>query len=300
MPEPAWDRLVGRRDRKRRNQRIAAGVVGIAVFVAAVWIVTNGLSFDRTQTPAAPGPAETGPTETGPTVTGPVTGHTGDPSSVGFAGLPPKGATPSEPLRGELVMSDSGGHPWYAVNVYADGRLIWSRQVHVDGFGWGPLVSRWIEQRLTPEGVELLRSGAVPLGGQFENLGEQLPVSAWEDPKLRPYVPSRYGACFVKGNENGPPSLADLLPAEAQELLRGAEHVVNTWGCLSLEVTTEDVRSLVEILSDAGFELLGGQPDEPFLGPGPGGMLMVTDLKGLPDIELWVLLPDGTTHRVGG
>jgi hypothetical protein len=47
-----------RRDRKRRNQRITAGVVGIAVFVAAVWIVTSGLSFDRTQTPAVPGPAE--------------------------------------------------------------------------------------------------------------------------------------------------------------------------------------------------------------------------------------------------
>jgi hypothetical protein len=52
MPEPAWDRLVCRRDRKRRNQRIAAGVVGIAVFVAAVWIVTTAGSFDRTATPA--------------------------------------------------------------------------------------------------------------------------------------------------------------------------------------------------------------------------------------------------------
>lgn len=39
-----------RRDRKRRNQRIAAGVVGIAVFVVAVWILTSGGWFDRTQT----------------------------------------------------------------------------------------------------------------------------------------------------------------------------------------------------------------------------------------------------------
>jgi len=52
------------RDRKRRNQRIAAGVVGIVVFVAAVWIVTSGLSFDRS-TPAVPG-LETGPTQTAP------------------------------------------------------------------------------------------------------------------------------------------------------------------------------------------------------------------------------------------
>jgi len=48
----AFERLRRRRDRKRRNQRIAAGVVGIAVFVAAVWIVTSGGPSDRTQTPA--------------------------------------------------------------------------------------------------------------------------------------------------------------------------------------------------------------------------------------------------------
>lgn len=34
-PEPAWERLVRRRDRKRRNQRVAAGVLGIAVFALA-------------------------------------------------------------------------------------------------------------------------------------------------------------------------------------------------------------------------------------------------------------------------
>ena len=67
LPPEGLDGLQRRRDRKRRNQRIAAGVVGIAVFVAAVWIVTSVGSFDRTQTPAVPGPEETGPAETGPT-----------------------------------------------------------------------------------------------------------------------------------------------------------------------------------------------------------------------------------------
>jgi hypothetical protein len=52
--------------RRSRNGRIAAGIVGIAVFVGLVWIVTSGLSFDRTPTPAVPGPAETGPAETAP------------------------------------------------------------------------------------------------------------------------------------------------------------------------------------------------------------------------------------------
>jgi hypothetical protein len=46
------ERILHHRDRKRRNQRIAAGVVGIAVFVAAVWVVTTAGSFDRMSTPA--------------------------------------------------------------------------------------------------------------------------------------------------------------------------------------------------------------------------------------------------------
>ena len=50
-PEPSFEAFLRRRDRKRRNQRISAGVVGIAVFVAAIWIVTSGLSLDRTETP---------------------------------------------------------------------------------------------------------------------------------------------------------------------------------------------------------------------------------------------------------
>jgi hypothetical protein len=60
----SFERLVRRRDRRRRNQRIAAGVVGIVVFVAAIWIVTSGLWLDRS-TPAVPG-SKTGPAETTP------------------------------------------------------------------------------------------------------------------------------------------------------------------------------------------------------------------------------------------
>jgi hypothetical protein len=306
QPDGAFERLVQRRDRKRRNQRIAAGVVGIAVFVAAIWIVTSGGSLDHSETsvvpggsgsePAETGPTETGPTETGPTVTGPGTGSTRNPSSVGFGGLPPEGATPSKPLRGELVMKDSGFGPLHYVNLYADGRLIWTRRVEIPGVSGGPIVTRWIEQRLTPEGVELLRSGAVPLGGGSENPAQGLPASAWEDRTLRPYVPSRYKLCFVKGGENGTPSLADLLPTEAQELLGGAEHVVNTWGCRSLEVTTEDVRSLVEILSDAGYELIGDQPEEQPVDGGPGGFWMSTDIEGgAPYLEFKTVLPDGSS-----
>ena len=71
VPELSTDQLLNRRDRKRRNQRITAGVVGIAVFVAAVWIVTSGGVFDRSETSVVPGGDVTGPAETGPAETGP-------------------------------------------------------------------------------------------------------------------------------------------------------------------------------------------------------------------------------------
>ena len=315
-PSYSFDDLGRRRVRKRRNQRIAAGVVGLAVFVAAVWIVTSAGTLDRTQTvvpggagttgPAETGPMQTGPAETGPTVTGPVIGNTGDPSSVGFGGLPPEGATPSKPLRGELVMKDSGeGLPWHAVNVFADGRLIWSRQVEDIGAEGGPanLVPRWIEQRLTPEGVELLRSGAVPLGGQFENPAQGLPASAWEDRTLRPFVPWRYAACLsgdpphylVEQNLRLEDLARDFLPAEAQEVLRRSPwRDASAWGQPCREVTLEDARVLVEILSGAGFELIRDA------GSGPGGFWVVTDPNGNQPprdvgIEFWAVLPHGSS-----
>jgi Tol biopolymer transport system component len=64
-PPDGFERMLRRRDRKRRNQRIAAGVVGIAVFVAAVWAVTNVGSFNNTPQPAVQ-PTPTPPPGTAP------------------------------------------------------------------------------------------------------------------------------------------------------------------------------------------------------------------------------------------
>jgi hypothetical protein len=94
-----------------------------------------------------------------------------------FVALPPVGATPSAPQSGELVIHyrldtddlerSHGGWRW----VYADGRLITAdaRPVtlrsHSDS---REPANRWssglLEQRLTPEGVELLRSEIVSTG----------------------------------------------------------------------------------------------------------------------------------------
>jgi len=157
--------------------------------------------------------------------------------------------------------------------VYADGRVIWQR---LDNPSTG-----LIEQRLTPEGVQLVlaevlstglfdhdrafvdapglyyggievRAGdqlvqlawgdagfeegidSIPttptpeqvraleqLDARLEDLTSWLPASAWEDPELRPYVPSRYQVCYMGRNEPlGRPRILDLLPKPAGDLLR--------------------------------------------------------------------------------
>ncbi len=143
-----FDDVARRRDRKRQRQRISAGVVGIAVFVAAVWLVTSGGGSDRTQTPVVPGGEVTGPTATAQTPT----------ERVGFIGLPPVGATPSMPETGDPVLRFYGGTTRdgriTAMWVYADGRVIWGQNYGAshDSF------TGYLERRLTPEGVELARS----------------------------------------------------------------------------------------------------------------------------------------------
>jgi hypothetical protein len=243
MPEPAWERLVGRRDRKRRNQRIAAGVVGIAVFVAAVWVVTSGGAFDRTQTPAVPGGAETGPIGT-PTV-GPDAGWDG----VGF---PPEGTAPSTPKKGKLVayydVIQGAGY----VYVYADGRVI-----SYGGVGNSGREGIY-ERRLTPEGVELVRSGAVK-AERFQLSSNPVPADAWEDPEARPYVPARYAICYWMqrgGDFVSPSTVLRFFPAQAREILAGKDHTYqpspadqDPLECS--EVTTDAARALDNILRDA-------------------------------------------------
>jgi hypothetical protein len=88
---------------------------------------------------------------------------------TGFIGLPPIGATPSAPESGELEIfywvnwAANGKEGRTRAWVYADGRLI----------SWGgpdrpgsanPLSTGFLEQRLTPEGVELLRSEILSTG----------------------------------------------------------------------------------------------------------------------------------------
>ena len=163
---------------------------------------------------------------------------------VGLVGLPPVGARASVPERGGLVLNfgPCETEPDDGLSVFADGRLIWA----VSG--------RFLEQRLTPEGVELMRSellgsellgthddecvagayhGHIMDGGEthsdgftapadahierLANPASWLPASAWEDREIRVYVPSEY-RIYLSGNA-GLERLAAELPAAAEELV---------------------------------------------------------------------------------
>lgn len=105
----------------------------------------------------------------------------------GFIGLPPEGATPSAPPGAELVLKwnarslsianegGAGGGAEVSTWVYADGRVIWERDGARTPEGATELRSGLLEQRLTPEGVELLRSEVVATGLFERNLALDVP-----------------------------------------------------------------------------------------------------------------------------
>jgi hypothetical protein len=129
----------------------------------------------------------------------------------GFIGLPPVGATPSAPESGELVLRWAGSSethkrphwrggfaaPYVGAWVYADGRMVWWRDRQVPE-GANELTSGYLEQRLTPEGVELLRSEVVGLLDRSRPLLET--VAADDDPRPGSFgglvlvVPGDYGS----------------------------------------------------------------------------------------------------------
>ena len=110
-PDDSLERLVHRRDRKRRNQRIAAGVVGIAVFVAAVLIVTSGGWFDRSAVHVVP-------RRCGDRTRRDRPDRADDRArSGGVVGLPLQSATPSTPEHGRLVLYLEGSRAqWTAMS----------------------------------------------------------------------------------------------------------------------------------------------------------------------------------------
>jgi hypothetical protein len=214
----------------------------------------------------------------------------------GIIGLPPVGATPSTPENGVLEMYYGIDHPRSRTWVYADGRLIRLGAPPRRGF---------LEQRLTREGVKLLRSEILSAGGfghaqpqpgstslsetfgpadikirrgdrliplrwasdlkrleaRLRNPGAWLPASAWKQPKIRAYVPSRFEVCaallvgdpgHIKFQRMRSARIVALLPEAVQNVLRGRDWNARGAGPGCFAVTTNEARSLAKALDDAG------------------------------------------------
>ena len=87
----------------------------------------------------------------------------------GLVGLAPVGATPSTPKSGELVLDFTFGHTFgdpgrFRVSVYADGRLITERVGDYSRTDEYRNSTGFLERRLTPEGVELVRAEVISTG----------------------------------------------------------------------------------------------------------------------------------------
>jgi hypothetical protein len=213
-----------------------------------------------------------------------------------FIGLPPQGAAPSEPASGELVAGDSGIHPWFAVYVYADGRVISARE---DGSAWG--TTGWREQHLTEIGVDLLRSGAVaPDWREIRDSGTWLPAAAWADARLGAYVPARYAICLWYGldrDPRDPAAIARQLPAGAQVVLDLADRAYDVnadgqpGGMRCHDVVTTDAHAFDAALAGSGIvPIVVGQNWIEYRVPGPDNG------------HVWIipLLPHGAWSWAGG
>lgn len=262
FPTTPQDRPFGARWSPRLGIYARIAVATAAVVVAFI----AGTRFAPGVGPAGPGSAVSPSPSVTPSPTASVDRSIPD---VGLIGLPPLGSEPSTPESGELVTSFvySRNPPFTGMaRLYADGRLIWFRY----GIGNEPYSSSgYLEQRLTPEGVELVRLLAdEPVQGDrrldVRTLPDLLPASAWADATVRPYVPSGFAACLVVENWEDPfqemtltvPERLAMLPAAASDLLRDREAVPSddydpSFHCLGM--TTAEARQLDGALSDAGL-----------------------------------------------
>jgi hypothetical protein len=268
-----------------------AGAFGMAVAIVLVLAACDGVAGAAAEQDAINHAAESQvPSPTGPVVTGPT-----EPSNVGLSSFLPEDAKPITPepgKHGKLVLSErdsyTGGVMWQVVHVYADGRVIWNRRTG----GVSTTTRVWLERRLTPKGIEILRSGAVPLSSRMESGGSSAaahgmhppgsllpaPASTWEDPEFERYVPSRYAVCAGQAA-----SVWFLLPQRAREVLSGIEQGY-VRRCLA--VTAGEARVLFGIFDAVGFERSKGF----------GQVTYGVEERG-PRITFLPILPNGTFKR---
>jgi hypothetical protein len=227
--------------RRPRGWLIAAAAAGVVVLFIGGALLLQQTGDDHIRTgPAVPGPASISSQPSTPGVTPPPTvpGH-----SPTEAPLLPEGV-PSNPDTSELVASVQTSNS-YSYYLYADGRLLWFSQQAGE---WGG----YLEQRLTPEGVERVRSRFLSSGlfdptqpqsgckehalcvraddgrllstlrsqsaeayqllAFIKTLDSSLPEDEWADKEIKPYVPPTFAVCV---NIVGYTTAAGAVPAPA-------------------------------------------------------------------------------------
>jgi hypothetical protein len=158
LPGPGQVRRAALHKRAIRRRNAAALAVATGVMIALLAVVNPLVGARRTHVPVAP-PAH----------------------STRFAGLPSAATPASVPADGRLVLniSPESGATW---NVYADGRIIWQRwsSRSPDGDplvippGADPSQTTYVQQRLTPHGVQLLVSRILATGQAVGLFGKSM------------------------------------------------------------------------------------------------------------------------------
>jgi hypothetical protein len=239
---------------------------------------------------------------------------------VGFSGLPPLSAMPTDPTPTDLVENFflptgiSGFYYMGGAFLYADGRLIWNEYYNSNTASTG-----WLEQRLTGVGILLALEQAAP--GRVGELATPrfldprvlpvlLPEDAWVDATVRPYVPNGFAACvfvddWVAGSEEPPTFTAAeriaMLPTSAADLLRDAtrfgrnvyssqEPEPDDTACYALSLA--DARRLDAALRVANFERTDSFMIKYHLNLDPPPDWT----RSVPRLNVWFepILPDGT------
>lgn len=205
----------------------------------------------------------------------------------GFLGLPPEGSPPSLPKASRLMISfdggdDSGYGHIRSIYVYADGRFIWEKRgcdappepcepLDVPE-GATTLESGWLEQRLSPEGIEFLRS-QVLASGLFEGgdlrLDVETNLSEWWTFSVEARGPR--GLVSVVASRTDQEGWDPASPEEVRALHRLYELFVDLEDRLPASAWDDrEIRGYVPSCYRAGYSLTfdhSGPPDPSELPP---------------------------------
>jgi hypothetical protein len=258
-PRIPFDQLVGRRDRKRRDQRIRAGVLGLAIAIAMGWLGVNAIRStdpppvpaDLPSTPESWSRVRLDPPLRGGEAPRFLLAGPGRLVAVGVHGQLDSGPatvwtssdgatwtrTPADDLDRSVILDMRSGGPGFLATGYEE-RPIWTSE---DGVSWSRLPGRIGSSgdisAVAPGGPGLVAVGSFP-GAWFSSDGE-----TWERASVPPVPPDVY-----LGDDGKHPQVflsdvaegADRLVAVGETLLDDNSYRVVVW-------TSGDGRSWTDV-----------------------------------------------------